>query len=130
MREIKFRGWDKEKERMMPVTLMEFNQWWVSCMPISDTESNVLEYGERNSFRNEDTDRHVLMQYTGLKDKNGTEIYEGDIVRCWGGEQCQGYHEFDEEITVNDMTYDAYYVGQWDGCLVIGNIYENPELLK
>jgi hypothetical protein len=62
MREIKFRAWDKEKKRMLPVTLMEFNQWWVSCMPISESNGNVLEYGERNSFRNEEADRHILMQ--------------------------------------------------------------------
>jgi uncharacterized phage protein (TIGR01671 family) len=136
MREIKFRAWDKEKRRMLPVTLMEFNQWWVSCMPISESNGSVLEYGERNSFRNEETDRHILMQYTGLEDMNKKEICEGDIIRANaidepsigivfysdGGFKCTSdfagiknfevYDELNHDlITDNDME-------------VVGNIYE------
>lgn len=94
---------------------------------IKDKSGNFVSNAINNNF---EVESNTVGQYTGIEDANGKKIFEGDIVRCWGGEQCQGYHEFEEEITVNDMTYDAYYVGQWDGCLVIGNIHDNPELLK
>jgi len=69
-----------------------------------------------------------LMQYTGLKDKNGKEIYEGDIVKGTGG-------EFNEEVWEAGWNEDRDFIG-WsitpqnceDGLEIIGNIYENPEL--
>lgn len=102
MREIKFRAWDKEKKVLMPVKLMDFSEWWVSCNPIGVDEP--LAFGERNSFKNEETDRHILMQYTGLKDKNGTEIYEGDI-----------YHMGDPNITYTVVWCDSGLKGKQNG---------------
>lgn len=75
------------------------------------------------------TDR-ILMQYTGLKDKNGVEIYEGDIIECdnekhlisWNNEQ-SGFWPFTTRI---GNLYERIRLG----FEVIGNIYENPELLK
>jgi uncharacterized phage protein (TIGR01671 family) len=79
-----------------------------------------------------------LMQYTGLKDKNGKEIYEGDILsrKKWG---LGGYHEDEERYLVESLDYyldsgevDYHFgVHLWNEyCEVIGNIYENPELIS
>jgi uncharacterized phage protein (TIGR01671 family) len=126
MREIKFRAWDKERKDMRQIKLMDWSEWWVSTGSTWERE-NGLEYGERNSFKNEETDRHILMQYTGLKDKNGKEIYEGDIVEWdekeWGAPN--------REVVIWDYELLSSRRTDWKQfCEVIGNIYENPELLQ
>jgi uncharacterized phage protein (TIGR01671 family) len=115
-REIKFRAWAKGKF---------YGPYYLSEL----IKADYLDW----------KDDIVMMQYTGLKDKNGKEIYEGDIVRyirkegkevkfgncfinaneysCWGFYLSDG--DCDEIITDYPRDYE-----------VIGNIYENPELLK
>ena len=119
-REIKFRAWVEEENEMLPVEEMifcevggvaEINDWWGDS-------------------------RFILMQYTGLKDKNGVEIYEGDIVEIepnYGGDLFYGL----ETCVVKwDNEEAMFYVqtskdGLWNRySKVIGNIYENPELLE
>jgi len=110
-----------------------------------------------DDFGGEDYKEHVIMQYTGLKDRNGKEIYDGDVVRRWAKDwsDCvsrgMAPDRWDFLISFNgpfvgcvgtnprvhnplDMQWSP--VGFEDGteplddCEVIGNLYENPELLE
>ena len=133
MREIKFRAWSTQSKRIFPVRRIQFEP---------DRYSND-GYVWLESSQNPSDDGQVditlvnLMQYTGLKDKNGKEIYEGDIVR---------HHLRDNAPFVGDTEFSvSWYKNGWhlswaDGISqpfecpefyeVIGNIYENPELLE
>lgn len=123
MREIKFRAWNKIHNIMM--------KW----------ENLRNQYNTLNCLTYEHLE---VMQYTGLKDKNDKEIYEGDIVNYTDGEftRRRGQIEFDcfgfmlSEIITNNREYPQIgLLGEIEdfeefGFEIIGNIYENPELLK
>lgn len=70
-------------------------------------------------------------QYTGLTDKNGNKIFEGDIVQCYGGERCQGYWEYNDKLTI-DMSnpQTMMFLNETENKKIIGNIHDNPELLE
>lgn len=89
----------------------------------------------------------VLMQSTGLKDKNGVEIYEGDIVQStwydvdnnpykkkgeitFVGAQYVIVYDSQFDVETGEITYDAHSLTYAEDAEVIGNIYENPELLE
>lgn len=125
MREIKFRVCSEEDGVLTDVITMSWFSMWV-CFEVN---------GEK-VYR--DMSKVVLMQYTGLKDMNGKEIYEGDIVKF---ADVVGYVEYylgSYIIKVRDgygSFYDFFDFYNEKGDLVeelevIGNIYENPELLE
>lgn len=140
-RAIKFRAWNNERKVMVPIQYLvainqEFSEWGVNGYPRNET--------------------FELMQFTGLKDKNGKEIYEGDIVyRLYQHEETKkwlrdmmgiiswddwmvGFSFMKPDLNLMRETNTAEFMGAsssiqgasgrwWE---VIGNIYENPELLN
>jgi uncharacterized phage protein (TIGR01671 family) len=133
MREIKFRAWHTEAEVFHYQELINFGSFnYMPTMPDSRAFDKTLLspiYSE-------------LMQYTGLKDKNGKEIYEGDIVdfvfKISKGDvhkranHTRGAVEWSKNNTAFGIK-DGNYYEMLNGIVsieVIGNIYANPELLK
>lgn len=119
-REIKFRAWDKKENRFFP--------WHTTKLHLGNWASKPESFPEI-----------MLMQFTGLKDKNGKEIYEGDVLQMtnamnerinfavyWGTGlftdiQWAGFRYGKSGMILNDDDMER--------CEVIGNIYENQELL-
>lgn len=134
MRDIKFRVWDKETKHMHIC-----GEDVHDTITFEDETNKAYYYNLQNgcgSLR-EDSD-YILMQYTGLKDKNGKEIYEGDIIKICaeglGGEAIGKtvYDEYDLAFVlkneVEELSECLWYAEQQ--LEVIGNIYDNPELLR
>lgn len=117
MREIKFRAWNKKYGSWEGTNDQEVTIWW-------NDSDGTFEFDHSGDI--------ILMQYTGLKDKNNVEIFENDIVICDDGYiyevvyfDCDAQFKF---VTIDDDDYFTFDDIQIEN--VIGNIYENPELLK
>lgn len=118
MREIKFRVWCKKHKYIYDACSLKFIGNKVSA---NDNSSCIGE--------------EVLMQYTGLKDKNGKEIYEGDIIKAYDHVIAVVEYGKQGEKFVEASFYASYgnrgqSICQMELIEVLGNIYENPELLE
>ncbi|MCT2893684.1 YopX family protein [Lacticaseibacillus paracasei] len=144
-REIKFRAWDSLKNRWYEPTF-EGYRGKIEEIMLSPrgrlTMRTMTESIDESMFPN----RFELMQYTGLKDKNGREIYEGDILKVtsedgesyvavvkWFGDD--GYPAFDLAGIPTPFSYDANALATIfqegvEMCEVIGNIFEDKQLLE
>lgn len=127
MRDIKFRIWDTENNEMLKVQELDFEPTF---------------YGGRIAIRPDqyndyfDTEDMILMQYTGLKDKNGKEIYEGDIIQY--EDITKGLVRYSEKyaqyVLVNTGSVKDEFEPLGDYNMevfeIIGNEYDNPDLLE
>ena len=146
MEEHKFRAWDKKQKKWLGVNLhmvpVDGSLWWqfgYRCDPLSAEERDNIK----------------LVEYMGLKDKNGKEIYEGDIVRdCYYSDDEEDWHYLGPSgkgVVVWDDDHAGFQIktNRWDKekiskalpehtfhqivsewVEIIGNIYENPELME
>ena len=117
MREIKLRVWEAISKRIGAVTEIHFGN-----NPYIRAEFHKKETPEERLLRAVFgvKAKHILMQYTGLKDKNGKEIYEGDIVQFLIHRKLVEWSQEEARFTCPGAVNGE----------VIGNIYENPELLE
>ena len=129
MREIKFRAWDKNESRMI-YSGTEQNDypfaWMIHNSGIDIAEHDGTEWNYLKEL--------IFMQCTGLHDKNGKEIYEGDIVTgLFNHTDIIGHIVYGSDATFFIERKGLYGIGlnnAEDWLEVVGNIYENPELLE
>ena len=112
MRELKFRAWDKHENKMSPTNIGNM-----------DDMINNFKWKYGNFWI--DSDRFIYMQYTGLKDKNGKEIYEGDIIKSkW---RC-----YLNIVEFNNGSFKLGYAilddRECEDAEIIGNKFDNPDL--
>lgn len=133
MREIKFRGKMIDSDEWIYGWLRQSGEQQINKANGQYIKTEKYYQIQNEKYKSQFVQEHTIGQYTGLKDKNGTEIYEGDIVKAnW----------FDKEKVIGEIYFSM-------GCFilanssvsdnqlfifknleVIGNIYDNPKLLK
>lgn len=121
---LKFRAWDKEVQTMLDVSLIDFKKGVLVCEHWKFGETNFMSFDEIE-----------LMKSTGLFDRNGQEIFEGDILKSnkyitsvfyEDGAYCVKFRRTpNTTVTMNVISFIEKYKTR-----IVSSIYENPELLE
>lgn len=119
----RFRAWDKEFKEMVQVDALVFDEQIIKA---TYKNGNVVK---------EDIKNYVLMQSTGLRDKNGKEIFEGDVVKLAKDVYSEPtYYEIVRHrggaYRLESKRYGCELWLRHTDCEIAGNIYENPELIE
>ena len=131
-RQIKFRVWDVKNKKFLPESYFAI---------LGNGKLIVTLSGYYNDFTNTNQDDYVIQQYTGLTDKNGNLIFEGDIVQY---NQNSSYDNMDfiakwsddklgfifQSNSGEQLVNQTPHLNRFKHLEVVGNIFENPELLK
>lgn len=137
-RVIKFRAWDGE-DMITQSARKEYDDYYTMDLDgtfYGHTRTGDEDFVPEKSIENKSD--YILMQYTGLHDKNGVEIYEGDIIAMFGGSQfsevwfCEkwGMWQCVAQISGGINPSEHLLSNLLSTSEVIGNIYQNPELIK
>jgi uncharacterized phage protein (TIGR01671 family) len=137
MRELKFRAWNKENSEMLYDVNVSWNGKVFREVATKSKNSVVVNKDGHKSEYYEDWDRFVtfnypVMQFVGLQDKNGQDIYEGDIINLLPNNYLCVVEYNDNEARFslkNKNGYQGQYTIIASACEVVGNIYENKNLL-
>ena len=132
MRELKFRAWHPESESMIVFDLAKASKDQYIASHVCALLSNTHNEGEG-----------LMMQFTGLTDKNGVDIYEGDLIKNNRGRTAEVvWHKFTASfdskfvsddgsaLPKQDKSYGFHNADWKSETKIVGNIYENPELLE
>lgn len=120
------------RERKYKMWLTETKEWIIDFL----IDSNGVDYfiidDNNNLIPNAFKEKVEIVEYTGLKDKNGKEIYEGDIIS--GEEHWAWGKNWKKLVEFEDGKFYPFGTGDWepdiDQIIIIGNKFENPELLE
>lgn len=138
MREIEYRAWLKDEQKMVNVASIDFR-----IEEIAYVEQRTIDNIQHAWYEYRDFNEIELLEYTGFKDKNGKKIFDGDIVKTNGyiykviyWKEEAKYHltsdYYDSDCSFGDV-YDVFIKsnnGEYKDLEIIGNIYENMEVLN